>query len=1118
MDSVRASIGPALADRYSIEHEVGSGAMALVFLAHDLKHDRWVAIKVLKPDLASAIGAERFHREIEVVAGLTHPHILSLHDSGEVAGLLYFVMPYVEDESVREHLQRDKRLPVPEATRIARETADALDHAHKHGVVHRDVKPANIMISSGHALLADFGIARLVEGVDETLTGTGITVGTPAYMSPEQVSSDEPLDGRSDVYSLGCVLFEMLTGHPPFTDASRRAVLVHHMVDSPPDIRSEISNVPPELAGVIRKALQKEPGKRFESAAAMSAALSAVRSDIDITNGARLRRSLKRRGSRLGHWKRAGGIAALILLAIGIPATLRMVIKPAEPAFAREDPRGSYAAVAFHRTGQTEEEADLAVAAADLLAFYLDGWDRVEATLEQELRGPMLELGIDGPTIGSLDDGLAVAREVGVGTLIGLRARVIGDTVYLQARPYDVQSGETLGPSQMEQALVGDLQALVEPIAARILVFRQENPRALQNESSSQDAWQQFLDARTALYDWRLDEAEAGFRAAVALDPDFARAQHYLAVSLFWQTTRNVELRHGLLPEIQRLTAAAERLAGFADLNPRLEGQIEGLYRFAIGDYDSARQSFHDLIANDSTDVEAWLFLGVVESTDPWLEEGSDPLVPRGDINLAQRAFQTSSRSWPQFQLSRGMQLEIVENLSKYFTSPSCPMFMLPEGDRLVPPYTDPPDVELEALFPMLEGDSIIWTPCVGLFDGVEPAEARVRYAPAVKQLYDEGMAEIKQWAVFAPDQSRPHEEWADMVLSWRSRLACDADTSVSAALTREALQQTELALALTADTSVQQKILHAALRMATGQADPAETADLVDAALLELETTETAEYVTPSWTAANVFLAAGQPAKAIERMRGLWVKESRSVLDPAVPVSEGHEHPEARHDYGDVFQHMGEMRVLGAVGAVGPRLDRAVAEVNWSWSSPSYPDPVRRRAVLRRSSSVRERSQTADIRPALALDAEARELWFSEWGDLEESIPDIWRGFLAVEERPDSAAIRLQLALEQLDALRRPLATDYFITGVLAQKLGEHETAIELFDRIETCPFRLRLIDVGWGQSRLARLYRARSLEALGRSEEAAAEYSRVAADWADAEPECAELLEDGITSAKAR
>jgi len=1116
VDSVRASIGPALADRYSIERELGAGAMALVFLAHDLKHDREVAIKVLKPDLASAIGAERFHREIEVVAGLTHPHILSLHDSGEAAGLLYFVMPYVEDESVRESLQRDQRLSVPEATRIAREMADALEYAHRHGIVHRDVKPANIMLSSGHALLADFGIARLVEGADETLTGSGITVGTPAYMSPEQVSSDEPLDGRSDVYSLGCVLFEMLTGHPPFTDASRRAVLVHHMVDSPPDIRSECPDLPPELAGIVRTALQKEPGKRFESAAAMSAALATVRSDIDITNGARLRRVLKRRGSRLGKWKRSGAIAALILLALGIPAILRTVIQPAEPAFAIEDPRGSYAAVAFDWVGQTEEETAIALEAADLIALNLDGWQNVDATLEHELTGTIHDLGLGGPTLASLDDGLLLTRSVGVGTLIGVRVRLRGDTVYLEARQYDVETGESLGPSRQERGPIGDLMPIVAPIAAEILELRHEDPDALKRESSSQEAWKRFLEARTALYDWRLQDAEEGFREAIAFDPEFARAQHYLAVTLFWQTTRDVELRRDLLPVIQRITSEAHRLAWPAALNPRLEGHISGLNAFATGDYSAARSDFHELIASDSTDAEAWLFLGVVEWTDPWFVEGSDPLTPRGDVNLARHAFQASSRLWPEFQLSRGLQFEIAEDLGNNMMSPSCPVFLVPDGDVLVPPYTDPDDVEWDAVFPLLEGDSIAWTACNPVFEEMDRAEARLRYAPDAKWLFDESIEEIERWARFAPDQARPREEWADMVLWWRSRLACDADTAVSAGLAREALGHLEAARALTPDTTPQQEISHALLRLAAGRTDAATTALLVDSIVEGMEPPAAGEYATPSWTAANVFLAAGMPAKAIERMRGIWVQESRSTLDPAVPLSDEDLHPEARYDYGDIFQHMGEIRVLGAVGATGPRLDKAVAEVNWAWSAPRNPDHERRRAVLRRSTAVRERARSADIRPALALDREARTLWFSEWGDLEETIPDVWRGLLAMDEGPDSAVAWLEPAVEQLEAMSRPYATDYFITGLLAQAAGDDETAADLFARVEICPLRLRLIDIGWGLSRLSRLYRARSLERLGRDAEAAAEYSRVAADWSEAEPECAEKAAEARRAAE--
>jgi tetratricopeptide (TPR) repeat protein len=827
-----------------------------------------------------------------------------------------------------------------------------------------------------------------------------------------------------------------------------------------------------------------------------------VRSEIDITNGARLRRRLKRRESPLRNWRRLGAIAALILLVFALPAILKTFVGPAEPAFAREDPRGSYAVVAFDRSGQTEEEVELSAAAADLLAFYLDGWDRVDATLEHELAGTRLELGLQGPAIPSLEDALRLTRKIRVGTLIGLRTRIFADTVHLDARKYDVETGEPLGPSKQVRAAVGDLQALVMPVASEILEFRGEDPDALKQESGSQEAWQQFIDARSALYDWRLDEAESGFRAAIAYDPDFARAHHYLAVTLFWKTSRDIARRTELLPSIQRITTDAHRLASATDLNPALERHIGGLNSFASGDYESAREHFNKQIETDSTDTEALLFLGVVEWTDPWLAEGIDPPQPRGDINLARQAFQVSSRLWPEFQLSRGMQFEITGDLSDFWRGPWCPMFMTPDDDLVVPPYQEPFDADWVALYPTLEGDSIQWVQCDDAFVWDDRAEARLVFVPWAEKLYQESIADIERWARFAPEQARPREEWADLVLWWRSRMACDADTSVANQLTREALGHLDAALALSADTAPKLKIDHAVLRLAAGLADAAETARLVDAALLEMEQPAGAPFAVPSWAAANAYLAAGKPSRAIDHMRGIWANEGRSTEDPS--------DPEIRHEHGDVFQHVGEIRVLGAVGATGPRLDAAVAEVNWAWSAPSYPDPERRRAVLRQSSALLERARSADIRPALALDPHARKLWFSEWGDLEEKIPDVWRGLLALEHGPDSAAVWLAPAVERLEAMPRPYATEYFITGLLAQQVGEHETAEDLFGRIQTCPQRIGLIDVGWGLTRLGRLYRARSLEQLALEDEAASEISIVEAEWAEAEPEVRELVEE--------
>jgi serine/threonine-protein kinase len=224
--SVIPRLQAALAGRYRVERELGAGGMATVYLAEDIRHHRRVALKVLHAELGSHVGAERFQREIEIASGLQHPHILTVHDSGEADGLLWFAMPFVEGESLRDRLARERQLPLETALRIATEVADALDYAHRRGVIHRDIKPENILLTGSHALVADFGIGQVI-GPDggPRITGTGLTIGTPAYMSPEQATAERELDGRSDVYSLGVMLYEMLAGEPPFAGPTAQSVL-----------------------------------------------------------------------------------------------------------------------------------------------------------------------------------------------------------------------------------------------------------------------------------------------------------------------------------------------------------------------------------------------------------------------------------------------------------------------------------------------------------------------------------------------------------------------------------------------------------------------------------------------------------------------------------------------------------------------------------------------------------------------------------------------------------------------------------------------------------------------------------------------------------------------------
>ena len=271
----RDRLTAALAGRYVIERELGSGGMATVYLAHDVKHHREVALKVLRPELAAALGPDRFLREVEIAARLNHPHILALYDSGETNGFLFYVMPYVAGESLRHRLEREKQLPIEEALAITRHVAAALGHAHAQHVIHRDVKPENILLYEGEAMVADFGIALAVSAAaGERLTQTGLAVGTPAYMSPEQAVSERALDARSDVYSLGCVLYEMLAGEPPYTGATAQVLIAKRLVDPVPAVRRLRAAVPVGVEQALTKALAKVPADRWASALAFAEALA----------------------------------------------------------------------------------------------------------------------------------------------------------------------------------------------------------------------------------------------------------------------------------------------------------------------------------------------------------------------------------------------------------------------------------------------------------------------------------------------------------------------------------------------------------------------------------------------------------------------------------------------------------------------------------------------------------------------------------------------------------------------------------------------------------------------------------------------------------------------------
>ncbi len=323
----RARLQAALLDQYRIDRELGRGGFAVVYLAHDIRHDRSVALKVLHDEIAADVGAERFEREIKLAARLQHPHILGVFDSGTVDGRLYFTMPFVEGETLRQRIQRERQLPVADAIGIAREVADALHYAHNHGVIHRDIKPENILLIGRHAMVADFGIARVLGSVGGSpggdtaaLTQTGMSIGSPGYMSPEQATGERALDARSDIFALGCVLYEMLAGEAPFDAPTVQGRIARTLAEAPRPIATLRPTVTGAIDAIIAKALAKVPADRYASADQLANALgetfSATTSDPVVPAAATHPRTTARinapsLGRRLGV---AAGIGALVIV------------------------------------------------------------------------------------------------------------------------------------------------------------------------------------------------------------------------------------------------------------------------------------------------------------------------------------------------------------------------------------------------------------------------------------------------------------------------------------------------------------------------------------------------------------------------------------------------------------------------------------------------------------------------------------------------------------------------------------------------------------------------------------------------------------------------------------
>ncbi len=615
---LRDRLAAGLRERYALGRELGQGGMATVYLAHDLRHDRDVALKVLRPEISAAMGADRFLREIKLAAGLTHAHILPVFDSGEANGLLYYVMPSMEGRSLRERLDRERQLPLQESLRISREVASALDYAHRHHVVHRDIKPENILLHEGAAMVADFGIGKALSSESASLTQTGLSLGTPAYMSPEQAAGDLGTDGRSDLYSLACVLYEMLTGEPPFTGISAQAIIAKRFVAPIPRVQ-DTRDVPPAVDLAVTRALARTPADRFPSAAEFASALLAISRQSDSGE------------QRSGAPARADARAIAVLPLANLSA----------------DPENEYFA-----DGMTEEIINALAkvpgmhVASRTSSFAFKGkevdvrqiGEKLGATsvLEGSVRKVGNRIRITAQLISvdngyhlwnetydrQLEDVFAVQDEISRAIVEALKLRLAGDGAQVVPATKDLEA--------YTQYLKGRFffAKLSEPALRKALDLFEHallrDPGLARAYAGIADVWCNLADDWVAP-DEAYPRAKAAAQRALQRDPELAEAITSIGKVLCWHEwdfagaeshlARAVELSpsyaeahyvHGTaLPLVGRLDDAIDTMAKALKLDPLSVHYCEWLSRFLLyaGDYDGAIAQGHRALEMD----EVWL-------------------------------------------------------------------------------------------------------------------------------------------------------------------------------------------------------------------------------------------------------------------------------------------------------------------------------------------------------------------------------------------------------------------------------------------------------------------------------------------------------------------------------
>jgi eukaryotic-like serine/threonine-protein kinase len=758
----------AIAGRYQIERELGRGGMAVVYLAHDVKHRRPVALKVLRPELGTSLAAERFLQEIAIAARLVHPNILPLHDSGEAAGHLYYVMPYVEGATLRQRLDREVQLPLDEVLSIVRQIASALDYAHAHGVVHRDVKPDNVLLVDGHVLVADFGLAKAISSAASTpLTEHGTVVGTPAYMSPEQCGASGTIDARSDIYSLACMAFEMIAGVTPFRGATAQAMIAHQLANDPPSVCAERDSCPAAVDDVLHRGLAKLPADRYQHAGDFAAALAAASAGRPVLTPLSSVR-VRERGRRL----RRGVVVSVGALAVVLGAwAISQRALGAKPAV----DRSTYAVFPFRHVKLAPNAVLDGDGCARLLHDAMARWEGIH--LVDDMRVSDVWTRQQPRTV---DDAIGAAESLHAGVLAwGEVSPAPGDSLDIRAVAYDVSRGAGAGREFRVRVASNAIQldSAFGALADSIVIGGTGLRGAYAVGTRNLQALHQFLDGREALDRFELRAAEDRFRAAAMTDENFAQAHLWLARTMAWR---------GDQPPAAWLGDAARAVALSASLSARDARHAAALRDLADGQAPQACRRYRELTVSDSADFAAWLGIGDCNARDDAVvRDGRSPTgyAFRGSYYTAVAAYRRALALVPSFhQAERGLAFQRLAGRVLYTEESS-----LRRGVGVAP------DTQRFVAFPSFAAETLAFVPVPyvrAMRTSSHPATERRAVAWAAETM----RSLMEDWARAFPSSADAQASYANALEAASAANGVDAPPAEALALARRAAQHTDSA------------------------------------------------------------------------------------------------------------------------------------------------------------------------------------------------------------------------------------------------------------------------------------------------------------------------------------